>query len=62
MKKSLLLEKTILEGEETGIIESTFYKLINNESSKKNNLFKLKKIVDAYKVKNLINKKNNFLF
>ena len=56
-------EITISEGEETGIIDSTFDKLINYESLKKNDLFKLKKkIVDAYKVRNLINKKNNYLF
>ena len=67
---STLIEKiitsgkvTISEGEETGIIDNTFWKIINYEASKKNDLFKLKKkIVDAYKVRNLINKKNNFLF
>tara|TARA_Y100000816_G_C26084784_1_gene572267 strand:+ start:323 stop:1897 length:1575 start_codon:yes stop_codon:yes gene_type:complete len=67
---STLIEKiitsgkiTISEGEETGIIDDTFWKIINYEASKKNDLFKLKKkIVDAYKVRNLINKKNNFLF
>ena len=36
-------EITISEGEETGIIDSTFDKLINYESYKKNDLFKLKK-------------------
>ena len=67
---STLIEKiitsgktTISEGEETGIIDSAFDKLVKFESSKKNDLLKLKKkIVDAYKVRNLINKKNNFLF
>ena len=36
-------EMTISEGEETGIIDGTFDKLINYESFKKNDLFKLKK-------------------
>ena len=47
---STLIEKiitsgkvTISEGEETGIIDNTFWKIINYEASKKNDLFKLKK-------------------
>ncbi len=56
-------KKIMSEGEETGVLNNEFDKIIYNKSLKKINLLKFKRnIIDGYKLRNLIKKKNNFFF